>query len=179
MVAIHVLVAALAALVYLLVRLWRRRRAVTHASFICSVDKGLEEGLLSGQTADLPNALLITATTKPIPKAVSMGDSQAIDAVRAARLREVFDLFSLPVDQVAASLKSLGAVVAGGSMVHAYLPSLGPVAAFKGDLDIFTPFNTLPAWQRVLLPAGYRPRPKSGEAAKPYSLMLPGGGSLA
>ena len=97
----------------------------------------------------------------------------------AARLREVFDLFSLPVDQVAASLKSLGAVVAGGSMVHAYLPSLGPVAAFKGDLDIFTPFNTLPAWQRVLLPAGYRPRPKSGEAAKPYSLMLPGGGSLA
>lgn len=41
----------------------------------------------------------------------------------------------LPLSTLAMQLRSLGCVVAGGSMVHAYMGL--PLDTFTGDLDIF------------------------------------------
>ncbi|KAL4451722.1 hypothetical protein ABPG75_007384 [Micractinium tetrahymenae] len=81
-----------------------------------------------------------------------------------ARVHAMFERFHLPADRVDEMLQETEDIVAGGSMLHAYMGE--PAAAFNGDLDLFVAEANVPRW-RALLQSGYifePPPPCTGHA---------------
>ncbi|PRW60214.1 hypothetical protein C2E21_0766 [Chlorella sorokiniana] len=100
----------------------------------------------------------------PVPARAKTSASRAQKQVGLiARARAMIEAFGLPFEPLAdlASMRSLGCIVAGGSMVHAYMGAQPP-AQFSGDLDIFCktghlklPLHLKPL-RALLKAAGYR-----------------------